>query len=47
MILIGGVLMRKFKPGHKSLRRVQARGMPEAEAQENTRARQRYFQRAI
>jgi len=34
MILIGGVLMRKFKPDHKALRRVQARGMSEAVAQE-------------
>ena len=34
MILIGGVLMRKFKPGHKALRRVQARGMSDAVAQE-------------
>ena len=34
MILIGGVLMRKFKLDHKALRRVQARGMSEAVAQE-------------
>jgi hypothetical protein len=34
MNLIGGALMRKFKPGRKALRRVHPRGMSEAVAQE-------------
>jgi len=32
MVLIGGVLMRMFKPGHKALRRVHPREMSEAVA---------------
>jgi len=34
MNLIGGALMRMFKPGRKALRRVHPRGMSEVVAQE-------------